>query len=128
MKFCQLKNKKGLALRTPQRREGLILVGLSLLLPAQASENESGEELYSQNCQVCHGDDASGAFPGVPDLAANAGWRKYTEQEMVSRMIKGVQNPGGAMAMPPRGGNSDLTEQQLTQAFRYLRDVVLKSE
>ena len=88
----------------------------------------SGEEVYFQNCVFCHGDDATGNMPGVPDLATQSGWREYSEDEMVARLMKGVQNPGSSQAMPPAGGNPDLTAPQVRGAFRFMRDTLLKSE
>lgn len=87
-----------------------------------------GEELYFQNCVFCHGDDATGNMPGVTDLTERDSWRQYSEDEMVERLMKGVQNPGSSQGMPPAGGNPDLTARQVRAAFRFMRDALLKSE
>ncbi len=102
--------------------------GLQAGTDGAASAGISGEDIYFQNCVFCHGDDATGNMPGVPDLTQRESWRRYSEDEMVTRLMEGVQSPGSQRAMPPAGGDPNLTAPQLRAAFRFMRDALLKPE
>lgn len=95
-----------------------------LLVSRVAIVNASeAEEIYFSNCIVCHGDDGSGNMPGVPDLAENESLFRDSEQAIVERLKSGIQRPGG-IAMPPRGGNPGLTDEQLLSVLRYVKQLV----
>lgn len=85
-----------------------------------------GEKLYLQNCMVCHADDGSGAMPGVIDLAENRTWSTIPEQQLLSRLKKGIQTPGAAVIMPAKGGNPNLTDRDLLAIITYMRESFLK--
>lgn len=84
------------------------------------------EQLYSQNCLVCHAEDGKGAMPGIPDLQESRAWSTLTEQELLARLKQGIQTPGSVMMMPPKGGNPDLTDDNLREIIRYMREAFLK--
>ena len=71
-----------------------------------------GEMMYGSVCSVCHATGTAGApIPGSP--------------LMVERMGKGldvlVQNAiNGLNAMPPRGGRSDLSDEQVQAIVEYM--------
>lgn len=81
------------------------------------------EEIYFRSCVVCHGDDGSGAMPGVPDLADSEALLTDSEQAIVARLKTGIQRPGG-IAMPPGGGDPNLTDEQLLSVLRYVKQLV----
>lgn len=105
------------------------LVGFSVLMmfmfPVMASTSV-GENVYSLNCMVCHGDDGSGELPGVPDLLENNAWQKRTEAEVLERLTQGIQGKNGQLGMPAKGGNPKLTRQELESSFRYLQTITKK--
>ena len=82
---------------------------------------ERGKQLYDQTCAVCHGADASGAMPGVPDLTARHGVLTKPDPELFRSLVQGTQTPGVPLAMPPRGGNPALTDADLRATLDYLR-------
>lgn len=86
----------------------------------------SGEQLYMQNCMVCHADDGSGAMPGVSDLTENKAWTSIDEQSLLVKLKKGIQKEGAAMSMPAKGGNPDLTDNDLIGMIRYMRQTFIK--
>ena len=67
-------------------------------------------------------------YPEFLPWCENAEILVRKDDEMVARLMKGVQNPGSSQAMPPAGGNPDLTAPQVRGAFRFMRDTLLKSE
>src|SRR5699024_4925363 len=72
---------------------------------------EQGEQVYSTNCQVCHGDEGQGGIG--PALANN---RLVGEtQFLVERIIHGFPEHG----MPPFG---HLSNEQISQVASYVRN------
>jgi len=83
----------------------------------------SGEEIYRISCTACHGDGGQGKLPGVPDLTDSKGRLTKRDDELLANMISGLQTPGNLMAMPPKGGNAELTAGELGAALGYLRSM-----
>jgi len=78
-----------------------------------AAPGGQGEEIYSQSCASCHDTGVAGA-PKTGDAEA---WN--------SRIAKGedmlVQNAiNGIGSMPPKGGNSSLSDDQVRAAVNYM--------
>jgi cytochrome c5 len=79
---------------------------------AQKGES-SGEQVFKTVCAACHETGAAGA-PKVGDKAA---WGKLIAQgqkQLLASAIKGIR------AMPPRGGNPDLTDVELDRAIVFM--------
>lgn len=87
--------------------------------------SKDAEQIYDEVCMVCHGDDGSGNMPGVPDLSENM--RFLTEDNLVvlERIKVGIQSPSG-LSMPERGGNPQLTDEQLLDVLIYLKKLLKK--
>ena len=88
--------------------------------------SHSGKTIYQQTCIVCHGGNGKGAIPGVPDFTSSNSPLKNSDAVLLDRAIKGYQTPGSPMAMPPRGGNPKLTDNDLKQALGYIRKTFSK--
>jgi cytochrome c5 len=80
-----------------------------------------GATVYSQTCIACHGADGKGTIPGIPDLTSAKGRLTKTDDILLTNMIMGYQSEGALMAMPPKGGNPDLTDQDMADVLAYLR-------
>lgn len=102
------------------RRGGVLLVACVVGSAVQAGQAE-GKALYEAGCIVCHGDDGKGAMPGVPDWTDGSGRLALPAAVLKQRVLEGFQSPGSALAMPPKGGNPALTDQDVDQLLRYLR-------
>jgi len=87
------------------------------------AEEISAEQIYLQNCVVCHGDDGSGAMPGVPDLADSKTFMVEKDSIILEKMKSGIQSPGN-LSMPARGGNPELTNEQLLNVLHYMRQIL----
>lgn len=81
----------------------------------------SGKQVYESNCLACHGANGKGSIPGVPDFNAKNGRLSKSDSELLSNIITGIQSPGGSMPMPPRGGNSQLSDADLNAALKYIK-------
>ncbi len=74
---------------------------------------KTGEEVYKAVCSACHATGAAGA-PKTGDKAAWAPLIKEGMDVLVKDSIKGIR------AMPPRGGNPDLSDVEMARAVAYL--------
>jgi len=83
-----------------------------------AGDAARGAQIYGETCVACHGENGKGAIPGVPDLRQRL---TQSDEVLMQHMIEGYQSPGSPMPMPPRGGNPDLTDQDMADVLAYLR-------
>jgi len=100
----------------------LILAGLGNINLAMAD----GAKIYNSTCIVCHGEDGKGVLPGVPDLTGSAGRLSKPDDELFNNVVNGFQSPGSPMAMPPKGGNASLSDQDIKSVIDYMRSTFAK--
>jgi len=108
-------------------RIGNAAVGVALMLTAglaAAQENPSqdalqeGWRVFNRTCTVCH-------WPGVggaPRIGDKAAWKDRIEtgiDVLYRHAIKGWTGPSGKK-MPARGGNWNLTDEQVKAAVDYI--------
>lgn len=104
----------------------LSILGFVFLYATGVKANSGGEQLYLQNCTICHADDGSGAMPGVIDLQKNTSWATADEMKLLARLKQGIQKPGATMNMPAKGGNPNLTDNDLNEIIHYMRQSFMK--
>lgn len=80
-----------------------------------------GEKIYHTTCVACHGEDGKGVVPGAPDFTDPEGPLAQGDQVLLNHMEYGYRSPGALMAMPPKGGNPALTDQDFRDVLAYLR-------
>ena len=97
----------------------ILMLLFSLLISSNAMSE--GKQLYMQNCTVCHSDDGEGAMPGISDLTENRTWLALENSKLLLSLKNGIKKPGMPMAMPPKGGNSALTDNELQEIISYMR-------
>jgi cytochrome c5 len=73
----------------------------------------TGEQVYAQVCKACHDTGAANA-PKFGDKAAWAPHIKEGFDDLLKNAIKGIK------AMPPRGGNPDLSDYEVARAVVYI--------
>ncbi len=105
------------------RQASLAVACIGLLASASnVLAQATGKDVYEQTCIACHGVDGTGVLPGIPDLTEPGGRLTKPEELLIEHTINGFQSPGSPMAMPPRGGNAALTEQDARAVVRYMID------
>jgi cytochrome c5 len=77
----------------------------------------AGEEVYERSCAGCHESGTGGApKPGIKE-----DWTDRLSlglEVLTKRSIDGFEGKKGAM--PPRGGNAELSDAEVTNAVRYM--------
>ena len=86
-----------------------------------------GQSLYAANCTACHGEDAGGV-EGLGKPLVNSPWIQSNDNATVSALIiagRGVDDPENTtgVAMPARGGNPALTDDEIDTIVVYLRSL-----
>lgn len=97
-----------------------LIAFLLLFGTAQPAVAADGKALYESTCIACHGASAQGAIPGVPNLARGRQLAK-PDSELVANILNGFQSRGSPMAMPPKGGNPNLTAADAKAILAYMR-------
>ncbi|EDY81240.1 hypothetical protein VDG1235_858 [Verrucomicrobiia bacterium DG1235] len=47
---------------------------------------------------------------------------------LIERILNGYQSKGSPMAMPPKGGNPNLNEEDIEAVVAYMKDAFLKEK
>ncbi len=98
----------------------VLFAGGALAYHDTDADTNSGKAIYNQTCVACHGAEGTGQVPGAPDFTKTGGVLSKPNDVLLKHMENGVQSPGSPMAMPPRGGNPNLSEQDLKAVLAYL--------
>ena len=81
--------------------------------PGAAGAARTGEDIVKATCFACHGTGAAGA-PKIGDAAA---WSPRIKMGLAHLLQVATK---GEKAMPPRGGNPELTDAELARAIVYM--------
>ncbi|TDR77882.1 c-type cytochrome [Paludibacterium purpuratum] len=84
-----------------------LLFCLAMLASAASQAMPNGEDLYQQNCAVCHGDKAQGKVG--PKLAGDSS--KWSKKLFERAVLKGIDDGGKPLKSPmPHWNKSSLKE------------------
>ncbi len=89
------------------------VAGFALVSAGGATEERTGEQVYSSTCAACHGTGVAGA-PKLGDTGAWAPLVAKGYDELLKNAIHGVN------AMPPRGGNPALSDLEVGRAVVHM--------
>lgn len=89
--------------------------GLVMAAPANAAD---GKATYESVCKMCHGAGVGGA-PKMGDKAAWAARIAQGVETLNDHAIKGFKGKG---LMPPKGGRSSLSDDDVKAAVQYMVD------
>jgi disulfide bond formation protein DsbB len=87
-----------------------------------AGDPANGEAIFAGTCATCHGPDAEG-IPGLGlPLVDSEFVRSMTDAELIAFIEAGRQASDGTtgVAMPPKGGNPSLTNQDIADVVAFL--------
>ena len=79
---------------------------------------EMGQRVYNGLCISCHN-----GLPNIPKVGDKAAWKSRIAQGMAllyEHSIKGFISEGGLIAMPPKGGNLNLSDEEVKAAVDYM--------
>jgi len=93
------------------------LSGAFLLLSAAPAAADEGQEVYDETCSMCHAEGMAGS-PMFGDKAAWAPRITKGMDTLVQHVIDGFEGEDGMM--PERGGNDDLSDEQIKAAVAYM--------
>lgn len=85
------------------------------------AEPMSGEEVYNQACSACHAQGVAGA----PEYGDEEAWEPRIakgRETLLDHSINGFQ--GDAGYMPAKGGNANLSDEEVAAALDYMTDAV----
>ncbi len=84
-----------------------------------------GKMYFDQTCAACHGMDAKGLPKLGRDLTTSNFVKEKSNEELLTFIEKGraISDPLNTtgVAMPPKGGNTALTDQQILDIIAYIR-------
>lgn len=84
-----------------------------------------GAELFSVTCAACHGPQGEGVQGLGKDMTTSAFIASQTDEQLLEFIKKGrdVNDPANTtgVAMPPKGGNPALTDEDLLNIISYIR-------
>ncbi len=85
----------------------------------------AGKTLYESNCAACHDSGSSGA-PKLSNKEAWSGRMAEGKDVMLKKAIEGIDGKVGMM--PPRGGNTSLTDEDVKTVILYMTSTINKNE
>jgi disulfide bond formation protein DsbB len=89
-----------------------------------AGDPVNGEAIYASTCATCHGPDAEGIQGLGPPLVDNEFVQSLTDSELIAFINVGrdASHPDNTtgVAMPPKGGNPSLTDQDIADVVAFL--------
>ena len=96
-------------------------------LGVEPMEISIGEATYRSTCALCHGDRAEGKARLGKPLRNSAYVQQHTDLELFvlisqGRMPSDPENTTG-VDMPPKGGNPAITDEQIADIVKYIRNV-----
>lgn len=89
------------------------VAGFALVAADAAGQERTGEQIYSATCSACH----TAGVAGAPKLGDTAAWGPLIAkgfEDLVKNAINGLN------AMPPRGGNPNLSDVEVARAVAYM--------
>ena len=82
----------------------------------------SGPQVYNENCYLCHAAPGVGGAPVFGDTQAWAPRIAQGQETLSERVINGYQGELGVM--PPKGGRTDLSDEEILEALAFMLDEV----
>lgn len=88
-----------------------------ICITGSALANEAGREIYDSICSACHAPE--NVMVSSPKAGDSIEWEKRLRKGLETLTDNALNGIG---AMPPKGGASELSREQLRQAIRYMAE------
>ena len=92
-----------------------------------AGDAEQGKALYATTCAACHGPNAEGVKGLGKDMTTSQFIADLSDADLLTfiKMGRGVDDPLNTtgVAMPPKGGNPAISDEQLTHIISFMRSI-----
>ena len=98
----------------------MTLTAVPFVTRALADDNPSGKEVFEDTCAACHGENGKGILPNMPNFNEQDGVLSLADAVLLDRIENGYSSGNVSIAMPPKGGDDDLTEDDLKKVLAYL--------
>lgn len=111
--------------RTFKNIGAVLLAGTAALwgfgaLASDDGDAAKGKDVYDGTCVFCHGENGKGEIPGTPNFTKAGGVLSQDDAILISHITDGFESPGAAMPMPAKGGNTDLSDEDIENVLAYL--------
>jgi cytochrome c5 len=80
----------------------------------------SGKAVYQKTCSACHGTDGKGIGPSFPDFTKKGGVLSHPSSVLLNNINQGISS------MPAKGGNPNLSDEDLKAALDYIENTFAK--
>ena len=84
----------------------------------QDAQLAAGRSVWLQTCRACHLLGVAGA-PAITDFPQWESRLPKGREALYRSVLEGVKGEDGKFRMPPRGGNSSLSDQEVRLALNY---------
>jgi len=101
----------------PKRK---VIIGAVPVSSSSSAGKADGQAIYNQTCIACHGGNGKGTLPGAPDFTRAGGVLSQSDDVLIKHITEGFQSPGSPMAMPAKGGNSNMTAADVKAVLDYM--------
>ena len=96
--------------------------------PKSKGDAAKGKTVFASTCSACHGADAKG-LPGLgKDMTTSTFVKGLGDDQFLDFLKKGrpASDPANTtkVDMPPKGGNTSLTDQDMYDVIAYIRSLV----
>lgn len=94
---------------------------------APAGDAANGGKIFATACVACHGPEGKGVTGLGKDLTTSEWVAQQTDEQLVEFIKKG-RDAGDALnttgvAMPPKGGNPAMSEQEIADIVAFVRSI-----
>lgn len=96
---------------------GKVRIGGVAGAPEVAAAPKTGKEVYDTTCSACHATGAAGA----PMLSSKEAWAPRLDTGLDSLVNSAINGKG---AMPPKGGNTSLSDEEIKATVEYIISLV----
>ncbi len=96
---------------------GQVTIGADLPTAPGQLGPDAGQKRYEASCALCH----AGGLAGAPKFGDKAAWAPRVSKG-IDTLLKSVIN--GLNAMPPRGGCTNCSDEELKMAVQYMLNKV----